>query len=495
MANKHLKYLGTALGFEDDDSAVIGEEGEGLNGSETVEGEMLEVADADAEVTEATTDVDQTEDSIEQLEEIQVALESAAANGGLTRESAVFANIALRSAVGKKAARVIMPAMPSFESYSGGASSRRATTLSLEIVGESLRKFWQALVAKIKSLWNKLRGWWKKMTDAAPKIKARAEALAKKSANVTGSAEERTIDLSLAQQLHINGRTPTPADTIAQVKDLGKACDVIIGNESKGSMEKISTNFSKAVQDLTNNDSFKNLGNTKSLSDFYKNGNAALNNDLEKAHDDLRASATKIRAKLPNATKVTDGKRFGTDAEHFISGEMLGGRAIVASVPTSTTMDRASGDFTYSRVVRACGIRFTDFLAKPKEVSSDGEFKTMSSSDVRSLCDGISDLMDNIIEYNKNWLAREKMQAEIEKQGNAAIRSVEQDSGSDDATDANGNATENLGLRSKVVRDVVSSSMSYLRIGATFESSYINYCTKVSQALLQWAERSLAQYK
>ena len=493
MANKHLKHLGAALGFEDDDSAVVGEEGEGLNGSETVEGEMLEVADADAEVTEATTDVDQTEDSIEQLEEIQVALESAAANGGLTRESAVFANIALRSAVGKKAARVIMPAMPSFESYSGGASSRRATTLSLEIVGESLRKFWAALVAKIKSLWNKLRGWWKKMTDAAPKIKARAEALAKKSADVTGTAEERTIDLSLAQQLHISGRTPTPADTLKHVKSMVDGTNIFLGSETKGSMEKIANDFSKVAQAAVDEDNYKNLQG-KTLGDVYKTQATTFNTVYQALKSSGGMMSTKL-GKLESGTQPNDlKKRFGEDGEHKITGEMLGGRAIVASVAGSTVASFGE-DFTFSKMVRVTGLRFTDYLAKPKEVGSEGEFKTMSSSDVRAICDAISDVMENIIEYNKTWQAREKMQADIEKQGNAAIRSAEQDSGGEDATDGNGNATENLGLRAKVIKDVVGAAMNFLRIGATFESSYINYCTKVSQALLQWAERSLAQYK
>lgn len=493
MAKNHLKHLGAALGFEDDDS-VAAAEGEGLNGSETVEGEMLEVADADAEVTEVNTDVEQTEETIENLEDIAVAMESAAANGGLSREAAVFANLALKAAVGPKAARVIMPAMPSFESYSGGSASRRATTLSVEIVGESLRKFWAALVAKIKQLWNKLRGWWKKMTDAAPKIKARAEALAKKSADISGTAEERTIDLALALQLHINGRTPQPSDAIGQVKDMVKASSVFLGNETKGSMEKIATNFSKAAQALTNDDTYKNLGAQKNLSEYYATNSSKVG-EIKTTYDALRSSAGLLSSKLPNGTKVTDNTRFGNDGEHHISGEMLGGRAIVVSTPTSASMDVTSGEFTFTREVRACGIRFTDFLAKPKDVSTDGEFKTMSSSDIRSVCDAISDLMENIIEYNKVWLAREKLQADLQKHGDEAIRTAEQDSGGEDSTDANGNATENLGLRAKVVKDVVGAAMTYMRIGATFESSYINYCTKTSQALLQWAERSLAQYK
>lgn len=494
MAKNHLKHLGVALGFEDDDSVVAGAEGEGLNGSETVEGEMLEAADADAEVTEVNTDVEQTEETIENLEDIAVAMESAAANGGLSREAAVFANLALKAAVGPKAARVIMPAMPSFESYSGGSASRRATTLSVEIVGESLRKFWAALVAKIKQLWNKLRGWWKKMTDAAPKIKARAEALAKKSADVTGQAEERTIELGLALQLHIDGRTPQPATALEQVKKLVKGCDEFLGNESKGSMEKISNDFAKTAQDVVDKDTYKNLGTAKSLGEIYKTQGATFKAITQELVKSSTSNTSKVKAfGEGSANDLT--KRFGDDADHTISIQLLGGRAIVASRPGAKLKDENSGDFSFAKMVRASGLRFTDFLAKPKEVDSSGEFKTMSSSDVRSICDGISDMMDNIIEYNKTWQAREKMQAEIEKQGNAAIRSAEQDSGSEDNTDASGNTTENLGIRSKVIKDVVGSAMAFLRIGATFESSYINYCTKTSQALLQWAERSLAQYK
>ena len=489
MANKHLKHLGSALGFEDDDSAVVGEEGEGLNGSETVEGEMLEVADADAEVSEATTDVDQTEDSIEQLEEIQVALESAAANGGLTRESAVFANLALRAAVGKKAARVIMPAMPSFESYSGGASSRRATTLSVEIVGESLRKFWQALVAKIKQLWNKLRGWWKKMTDAAPKIKARAEALAKKSADVSGSAEERTLNLSLSNQLHIAGRTPQPANAVEQLKKLEKSSENFLGSQTKGEMEKIANDFGKLVQNIEDSKTIKGMKGIKTLKEAY--GQQAFRTFITTTVDDLTKSAKNYKTgvtALGTASTSDLGKRFGDDGSHTMSAELMGGRAVLVTEPTTALT--TSEDFTIQRIVRASAVRFTDFLAKPKEISGDGEFKTMSSSDVRQICDSISDLMDTIIEYNKTWQAREKMQAEMEKDGNKAISSAEKDTGNSDDNDE-----ENLGLHSRVVRDVVGGSMSFLRIGSTFESSYINYCTKVSQALLQWAERSLAQYK
>lgn len=488
MANKHLKHLGSALGFEDDDSAVVGEEGEGLNGSETVEGEMLEVADADAEVSEATTDVDQTEDSIEQLEEIQVALESAAANGGLTRESAVFVNLALRAAVGKKAAHVIMPAMPSFESYSGGASSRRATTLSVEIVGESLRKFWQALVAKIKQLWNKLRGWWKKMTDAAPKIKARAEALAKKSADVSGSAEERTLSLSLALQLHIAGRTPQPSTAVDQIKNLEKATQGFLGSQTKGEMEKISREFSEVIKTVEENADAK--GSTaKTLKDFYASTKQrvaaeALTADLHKSAKDHKAGLTALKTSSPSDLAT----RFGDDANHTFSAELMGGRAIVASEAKDSF--KSGQDYTIQRLVRASAIRFTDFLAKPKELESEGEFKTMSPSDMRQVCDAIADLMDGIIEYNKTWQAREKMQADIEKNGNAAINAAEKDSGNSD--DSGG---ENVALHARAIKDVVGGAMTYLRMGATFESSYINYCTKVSQALLQWAERSLAQYK
>lgn len=487
------KSLGVALGFEDDDSVIAGEEGEGLNGSETVEGEMLEAADADAEVSEASTDVEATEDSIDQLEDIQVALESAAANGGLTRESAVFANLALRGALGRKAARIVMPAMPSFESFTGGTSSRRATTLSLEIVGETLRSFWTALVAKMKAMWNKLRGWWKKMTDAAPKIKARAEALAKKSADVSGQAEERTINMSLSHQLHISGRTPQPADALKQVRDLAKGCDIFLGSESKGSMEKIASDFAKTAQAAVDNDAYKNMAG-KTLGEIY----SVSGSTFQPIFAELKKSGGSMASKLGSMASLTQPadlkKRFGEDGEHKITGELLGGRAIVTSVAT-TAGATPGADFTFQKMVRSNGLRFTDFLAKPKEIDGEGEFKTMSSSDVRAICDAIADTMDNIMEYNKTWQAREKMQADIEKQGNAAIRAAEQDSGGEDNTDANGNKTENLGLRAKVIKDVVGASMTFMRLGASFESSYINYCTKVSQALLQWAERSLAQYK
>ena len=482
------KSLGVALGFEDDGSVIAGEEGEGLNGSETVEGEMLEVADADAEVAEASTDVEATEDSIEQLEEIQVALESAAANGGLTRESAVFANIALRGALGRKAARVVMPAMPSFESFSGGTSSRRATTLSIEIVGETLRKFWAALVAKVKAMWNKLRGWWKKMTDAAPKIKARAEALAKKSADITGTAEERTIELALSSQLHIGGRTPQPANAIEILKKLEKSSESFLGSQTKGEMEKIANDFGKLTQSLEDNTNLSKL-TAKTLSEVYKE--PFMRSAAQATFDDLVKSAKAYAAgcaTIGRANASDLSTRFGSDGDHALTTEILGGKAIVVSMPTNAFM--TGTEFTLQRLVRSTSIRFTDFLAKPKEIDGTGEFKTMSSSEIRSVCDAIADLMDTIIEYNKTWQAREKMQAEIEKDGNKAISATEKDSGnSDDDTN------ENLGIKSRLVKDIVGSSMAFLRSGAGFESSYINYVSKVSQALLQWCERSMAQYK
>jgi hypothetical protein len=259
-----------------------------------------------------------------------------------------------------------------------------------------LRKFWAALVAKMKAMWNKLRGWWKKMTDAAPKIKARAEALAKKSADISGQAEERTIELALSSQLHIGGRTPQPNTAVDQVKNLAKACDGFIGSQSKGQMEKISSDFGKMLQAIESGDRFK--GSTaKTLTEAY--------NDPQ-----LKAAANGMHMLLVKDAKdhevglMAIGKgnasdletRFGKDSDHGITTEMLGGRAIVASRTKDTFYN--SPEYTLGRDVRGCSIRFTDFLAKPKEIDGTGEFKTMSSSDIRSVCDNIADLMDNIIE-------------------------------------------------------------------------------------------------
>ena len=106
---------------------------------------------------------DELEAAQEEVGDLIVATESYLERGGLTKDAAFFANIALKNAT----KRVFLDAaMPSMESFAGSSADRMdMTVVSLEGFKETAQKIWKAITETIKAVLAKVAAWFKKAKE------------------------------------------------------------------------------------------------------------------------------------------------------------------------------------------------------------------------------------------------------------------------------------------------------------------------------------------
>lgn len=125
---------------------------------------------------------DELEAAQEEVGDLIVATESYLERGGLTKDAAFFANIALKNAT----KRVFLDAaMPSMESFAGSSADRMdMTVVSLEGFKETAQKIWKAITETIKAVLAKVAAWFKKAkeddTKAAEAVKEVIETVKEK---------------------------------------------------------------------------------------------------------------------------------------------------------------------------------------------------------------------------------------------------------------------------------------------------------------------------
>lgn len=475
MSRRNLGRHVSVLDGDTDDTNIDGVEGE-TPVEEEVSAGVADTVEETAEVEAEDMGADQAVDAHENLEEIEDAVISAEANGGLTRESAVFAHLAMKAAMGASDYEYFVRSskIPSMESFNGGSTSRqRYTTITLEGIGAALRGFWDAIVRQIKKMWAAVKNWYLKVLGAAPRMKKRAEALAKRSSDITGAAEEKSFDMGGMHQLHMGAKAPAPSDAVKTMKTLAKGASSSLGDKTSGSYEKTFDQYEKLldkVVDLRN----KDVKKSDSLSDWYES------EDKRKAGETSQDLAKDFETGFDISKDGVDGdvkKRFGDDVKVKSSDELFGGKQV--AVFRSKLSDE---NFTIVRLARNSGPRFIDAKEKTRDIDSSGSFKTLSSSEIRSLMDELSDVCDHIITYKKSWEKRDKQFSKMDAAAKKAVANADKDQ------DAHR-------IKTRLVKDVALGMSSIYQLGIRFENQFIQYLLNVGRALITWVERSLAQYK
>lgn len=471
--SKFDRLLGAQLGFEDDDITTTGDE-EILSAAAQPESDIADMAPDVAEMEEASSTAEALTDDSESLEEVAEALSASAAAGGISAESAVYARLAIRGIVGRHSMELADAMVPSMESF-GGSSSRARATASMEgAITEALKSFWNAIVAKMKKLFAYVKNWVMKVFGAAPKLKARAEAIAKKASNITGAAEEKTMDLSLVHQLQIDNKAPDISKALPAAKALTQITSATLGSKTSGQYEGVFTEFDELMTKVESMTPDK----AQTTVAAYYTANQKTTYDL------VAAKLTEIGAASTAGLSLAldnDKTRWGDDVIVHTSkaAPMFGDKMIVK---TKAVVKANDASFTLARMTRNTHIRISDVATKPRDVDNSGSFKTLSSSDIRTLCAEVEDMCDSVITYKKSWENREKYFAKMDSTAKKAIANAEKDK-------------DEVGIKPRLVKDMALGMSTAMRVGISYETALMTYALAVGRGLLTWCERSVAQYK
>lgn len=161
--------------------------------AESLETDLIEIAEGEADTAEAEASVDEAVEVAEALESISEGLRAAAGAGGLSKEGAHVVGICVDHLYGRVGVRRAV-AMPALESFGSTSSRVQATTIAYEEIKEQAKALWAKIVAAIEKSIAWLKEKFELFFGTAGKVKARADGLVAKAAAVSGEAKSKEID-------------------------------------------------------------------------------------------------------------------------------------------------------------------------------------------------------------------------------------------------------------------------------------------------------------
>jgi len=456
--NETLHCLALGLGLLDlAEETAPPVEGEGeeapeadLSGTESVEADLIEIGEGETEIAKDADQIENLEADSDTLEEVAVAMEAALKDGGMSRGEVKFARMAVDRI--NRRWKIKKQPIASMEAFGETDSKLNATRTSLEGIGESLKQFWTALMAKISALWGKLKAWVVKVTDAAPGLKKRAEAIAKKAGEVKGAPTAGKIPASTFKKLeglHLGGKAPAAAAFKGAFGELVSNVEMVLSS-------KHGEHVSKSVDHVIN-----------ILNEEIAKGKAGRSiSMIQQLTTFMGESAAAI-----GATTKADGRGEG---ETHITKEMPGGMCF------AVTVGKAEGD-SVNALAKTFKIAVAPFSAKKVTVEANGNFDTLSGDDVKGLCGEVGKLADALSAFRNGFQSREAAQKKMDE----AIKK---------ATSAVDRKGEGASEEIRSVKDCGMAVTSLWRAFALFDTSVVGYAFRTARDTLAYCDKSLAQY-
>lgn len=200
----------------DQDAAVVATEDDvALTDPDTLESDLVDVNQAEADVQTNSDAVSELEDVQQGLEALALSLESAHAEGGLTPQAASMFQLAFESysnRLGEEAQ------VPSLESFGGQTSRVNATMESMQKVRDVLGRVWEAIKAICIKVKDAIIAFWAQLSSAAERLKTRAAKIAEAGKKTSGAPKSEELELgSLASKLAVGKDVKVSADTAGEL--------------------------------------------------------------------------------------------------------------------------------------------------------------------------------------------------------------------------------------------------------------------------------------
>lgn len=324
--------LHTALSLESEEVAMPQDDTAAELELETVDGE---IAGADREMERAEMEQEELEAAAETLESIQVSLESAIADdSGLTRREAQAYQTAYKAAIGTALPSPIL----SLESFGGDSERLQATQMSLEGVGDTLKKLWEAIKRAVANAMRAVSDFFAKLFGGAKKLRERAEEVLKKLEEKKAAKEELEGGKLKApkglDRIHVKGGV--------QVSDI------------KGGVSLVKTNVIAGLADVVNG-----------AEGFYKTLAASIKNRKEaKAAMTAALDSTGYEKAVGKITSYTQPLPGGKQLRATITGGE-DDKTETVSVPKIKLVDTPNN--RTPKEADITGVKLDDLIAMAKE--------------------------------------------------------------------------------------------------------------------------------
>ena len=469
-----------------------------------------EVADAGEQVIDDGEVIEELDDAKAALEEIYEDMRVSLENGGMNADTARIANRYVNRTL--KRVGMVNP-MPSCEAFGGFGDRYVSTSVAMEGIGDNIKQLWEKIKTWFANMWKNIRVYWQKVWDAAPKLKARAEALRQKADGLGGKvAQEKQIEVGadIVKKLYVDqGKLPDAATMSKNMSTIGEMCKLLFGDyygQSLKFIDALAEKMASLPEPTAANIKAMGLGNGAMISPLKAIiGKAPFN--AVPATDEV------VKTKIPDAQA------------YYSTGQIFGGKGVVAGHFTGklgTVSMEADGDDEEADVdamdnqdpkpgtggtggkqggdndpkpaddpstdgvgaaIKAWAknaIKVVTFETKARDVSEQ-QYATMPLGDVQKVCDEVIKLCDFIISYRKDWDKAEKSEAKIMRAGDNFARAA-------------GKTSEKSGNDSSAVNALFDLTRTAGMWIAQPNQEFSRYAMESAKAALMVCDKSLAQY-
>lgn len=388
--------------------------------ADTLETDMLETNEHLDEAEEIQEAIEDAEEGAEQLEAISDVMEEAGEKeGGVSEDAAKIAEIAVESIYARLGVkkRAVMPAM---ESFATKTTRLNATKVAVEEFREQAKIIWGKIVAAIKMVWDKISDFFAKLFDANVKLKTRAESMRASALKLTGEAKEKEIEVS-ASVVAVSGSSAVKAPDVMKIAN--------------------------AIQEAMS--SFK-------LEDMVK-GDKSISDAFEKA--------------VQSEFTVSTAHGVVAGAKTYVSSAMFPNKAIAITISDDSEQKALASLKRWWKV----GVSVVEADAK-KEAPKAGKVATLSISDIQS---SISATIVNCDILAKNKQNFDKL-ATAAKQFVAELKKQESKDYTDD--------------QKEIVSAAQKTAPKISATAAKLSSSYSTLVVNGGKVLLDYCEKSMKQY-
>lgn len=290
-----------------------------VSADDTLEIEIADAAEAEGKIEEQGDNVEELGEISEGLESILISMESAMQDGGLNPQAALFMQHAVQAHVGRLGLEA-SDVTPSMESFGGASGQAAATTISMEGIGETLKKIWMAIKNAVSKAIQAIKNFFSKIFGGVGKLKSRHEAL-KKAVKEIKEEKGDKIKVPNANTLRYKGK----ADISSILAGLD-ATLTVGGNEIKGLIDSAQDYYDARVPRLLDR---------AETNDFARE-------ELQKA--------------LTDATHGVDG----VFSKVVSVGNVMSGDAVIRSETTKSVENGSDANMSAPKLVKGYGFKAID---------------------------------------------------------------------------------------------------------------------------------------
>lgn len=381
-------------------------------------GALEEYSEAECAGNDLSTLIDDQCKVMDIQEDVEVSLES----GGLTPQAQRILKKSLTTIVGQRLASARLPAMENFDSY----DRIFPTQIALEGIVQTIKDFWTAIKNQATSFWNKTKGWFIKTFDVSNKIISRAKAIQQRTDSISTSAKENSFEFSGISFIAVDYQVKDPNICISGFEALNKVMVGALDNLSKDNssnktevmLNKLKTTLSNVRNQTTAE--YKKGQQSGQEVDIAGLSKKALSDWFEqtKKENPLKPQLTNQVQDQALAAKVTGGDNRVT----VLQGDNLpGNRTLFATFidpgnhPNEDVVD----------IIKSYRMHIADTSAKPKEMESTADVKTLNVAQINKIGSIAEDLGEMVLKYKKEFEARDRYLNSVIKGFDSIMRELE----------------------------------------------------------------------